>query len=252
MKERMLVLAKATPTLSKKYQELVCIAGITDKGEWRRIYPVRWECFWQRSDKKFSKKQWIEYETEVDRPSDHRKESRKVREITIKPLNEARFSEIKDLIKNRITTLEKLQEVGVREESLGVIKPLILDFVEEKSDLHEKAEGMKPQKTLFGKEAVRLDVPEKQYSYIFYCSDTCRTKHKLLCEDWELTELYRNCKQYRDVGVYKDDNELFLKIKQRMLEDMLKKNELYFVVGSHYRFPSFMIVGVLYPKKGDI
>lgn len=39
MKERLLVLAKAAPEASKKYEELICVAGITEKGEWRRIYP---------------------------------------------------------------------------------------------------------------------------------------------------------------------------------------------------------------------
>jgi len=31
---------KTYPTLSKKYDELVCTAGILDNGSWARIYPL--------------------------------------------------------------------------------------------------------------------------------------------------------------------------------------------------------------------
>lgn len=40
MKEELLILVKTYPTLSKKYFELVCTAGINKNGEWRRIYPI--------------------------------------------------------------------------------------------------------------------------------------------------------------------------------------------------------------------
>ena len=38
--ERILITVKTYPTLSKKYAELVCTAGVNETGEWRRIYPV--------------------------------------------------------------------------------------------------------------------------------------------------------------------------------------------------------------------
>ena len=52
----MLVLAKAYPIISRKYEHLVCIAGITEAGEWRRIYPVPWDVFWSGKETKFKKK----------------------------------------------------------------------------------------------------------------------------------------------------------------------------------------------------
>ena len=73
----------------------------------------------------------------------------------------------------------------------------------------------------------------------------------MMCEDWELSELYRRCEQYRKAGNYKDENEVFEKVKQRFFNDMIKKKEIYFIVGTHYRFNSFMIVGVIYPKNTD-
>ncbi|MDE1768833.1 MAG: hypothetical protein KGH67_04430 [Candidatus Micrarchaeota archaeon] len=51
MKEKLLVLAKAAPEISSKYEHLVCVAGITESGEWRRIYPIPWKIFWESSSK---------------------------------------------------------------------------------------------------------------------------------------------------------------------------------------------------------
>ena len=56
--EKLLVLAKASPTVSKKYEHLVCVGGLTEANEWRRIYPVPWKFFFGGG---FKKKSWIEY-----------------------------------------------------------------------------------------------------------------------------------------------------------------------------------------------
>ena len=43
-KERVLITVKTYPTLSSKYGELVCTAGIrASDGEWIRIYPMPFE-----------------------------------------------------------------------------------------------------------------------------------------------------------------------------------------------------------------
>ena len=40
MKKKVLVVVKAYPSISKSYGELVCTAGIDEKGAWVRIYPL--------------------------------------------------------------------------------------------------------------------------------------------------------------------------------------------------------------------
>ena len=39
-KERVLITVKTYPTLSRKYGETVCTAGVRHDGSWLRIYPV--------------------------------------------------------------------------------------------------------------------------------------------------------------------------------------------------------------------
>ncbi len=249
MKERLLVLAKAAPIVSTKYENLVCVAGITDKGEWRRLYPIPWKCFWGRSPNQFSKKQWIEYELRSDEPSDHRPESRKVKYETIRAIGTASFKDINAIIQPKLTTLEKLVSIGPRKASLGIVRPAIDEFYEMTNAQYEKWTGQKAQTTLNNTSAQPLEIPQKKYGYKFRDSKT--GAHALLCEDWEIAELYRNCEEYRKKGKYKDDAEVFEKIKQKMFNELPAKKDLYFVVGTHFRFPTYMIVGALYPKKTD-
>lgn len=61
LRERILVTAKTYPTLSKKYGELVCTAGVREDGSWVRLYPVPF----RRLDEKdrYTKYDWIETST---------------------------------------------------------------------------------------------------------------------------------------------------------------------------------------------
>ncbi len=252
MKERLLVLAKAAPEASKKYEELICVAGITDKGEWRRIYPIPWEVFWKTSPNRFEKKWWIEYELQSQSPSDHRPESRKIKFETIKPLRKATFSEIENLLKPRLQTIEEIEQKGVKIQSLGVVEPReVFDFLRSDNPHYEKLVTMGKQLDLFGKPAMKLEPPRFKYSYKFK-DDLDGRVHENLCEDWEAVMLYLNCEKMRLVGKYKDEKEVDEKVRDKMLRDIFKNGQVYFIVGSHYRFATYMIVGVIYPTKNDL
>lgn len=57
-KTKVLICVKTYPTLSEKYDELVCTAGVKEDGSWIRIYPVPFRKL--NYDKQYSKWQWIE------------------------------------------------------------------------------------------------------------------------------------------------------------------------------------------------
>lgn len=250
MKERLLVLAKACPEISSKYESLVCVAGITDKGEWRRIYPIPWKVFWKTSSTYFKKKTWIEYELQDNKPSDHRPESRKIKFETIKMLREASFKEIQKNLNERLSTIEDIESKGAKVQSIGVLKPLeILDFSPTTNQHYESLLNRSSQLNLFGKKAIHLDIPKYKYRYIFKDDKDGRI-HEMLCEDWEVGELHRKCEEYRIQGKYKNEEEVQEKVRQKFLE-LSKNSNSYFIVGSHFRFPTFMIVGLIYPKKSD-
>ena len=74
----LLLMVKTYPQPSKKYQNLVCSAGITDDGRWLRLYPIRFEQF--IGDYGIEKHDILRLKIEKNNVDD-RKESYKVNEI---------------------------------------------------------------------------------------------------------------------------------------------------------------------------
>ena len=70
MKKKVLITVKTYPTLSNKYDETVCTAGIDENGNWIRIYPVPYRKLYTQ----YSKYQWIELDL-IKRTADPRPES---------------------------------------------------------------------------------------------------------------------------------------------------------------------------------
>lgn len=69
---KVLITVKTYPTLSTKYDELVCTAGFREDGSWIRIYPVQ---FRKRPySQQYEKYQWIEVDL-VKNEKDFRPES---------------------------------------------------------------------------------------------------------------------------------------------------------------------------------
>ncbi len=81
MRTKGLITVKAYPAISSKYGETVCTAGITEDGNWIRIYPIPY----RKLDyaKQFKKYDWVELDLKRNE-SDFRPESfRPVRLDTI-------------------------------------------------------------------------------------------------------------------------------------------------------------------------
>src|SRR6478609_2126177 len=85
---KVLITVKTYPTLSTKYEELVCTAGFREDGTWIRIYPVQ---FRKRPyGQQYKKYQWIEVDLEKNekdfrpesfRPHSHESEIKLISEV---------------------------------------------------------------------------------------------------------------------------------------------------------------------------
>lgn len=75
---KVLIAVKTYPTLSSKYDELVCTAGFLEDGSWIRIYPIPFRKL--EYDKQYSKYDWVEVDLERNH-SDFRPESFKPKSI---------------------------------------------------------------------------------------------------------------------------------------------------------------------------
>jgi hypothetical protein len=74
-RKRVYITVKTYPTLSEKYDELVCTAGICEDGSWIRLYPLPFRKL--ELEQKYKKWQWIEVDVER-RTRDFRPESYKL------------------------------------------------------------------------------------------------------------------------------------------------------------------------------
>ncbi len=266
--EKILVLTKAYPTPSKKYIETVCTAGINiDTFELRRLYPINYRSL--PSEKRYKKWQVIEVKTApADR--DKRKESRKVvNPDSIKILDEfskkydvdrygksawvARLSIVKRVL---YKSLEELNEHKKKDNiSLGFIKPRrIIDFTinniddgeewERKLARHTYTQQTTLMEHIYGIEKKPLEPIKYIFRYKFYCNDPRCSGHEIMVEDWELLESYRKWKD--EYG----DKEVIKKLKKKYFEWMTKERDLYFFMGTDYKYGKFLIIGLFYfPKK---
>lgn len=83
-RKRIFVLVKTYPTVSRRYRETVCTAGILEDGTWIRLYPVPFRLM--KDEKKYKKYTWINVDVEKNN-SDFRIESYRpdISSIAIEP-----------------------------------------------------------------------------------------------------------------------------------------------------------------------
>ena len=139
-RKKILITVKTYPTLSSKYDELVCTAGVTEGGEWIRLYPVPFRKL--ELYKQYKKYQWIELEVEK-RTQDPRPESYKP--LNIDQMVHGDYVDTKDnwslrkslVLKNVYEDMDKLIAANKNDSglSLAVFKPTeIVDFTIEPCD----------------------------------------------------------------------------------------------------------------------
>ncbi|MCL7410323.1 MAG: hypothetical protein M8350_00715 [Methanosarcinaceae archaeon] len=93
------------------------------------------------------------------------------------------------------------------------------------------------------REKVKMPI---EFRYIFKCKDEPEcTGHKIILIDWELNELARNImRKDKDPDVIKE------KIKNKLF-DYMKTRDLYFFMGTHFRFGTWIIIGIFYPPQPE-
>jgi len=267
---KVLILVKTYPTLSKKYSELVCTAGITEDYKWIRIYPIPFRLL--EYEKKYQKYQWIEADL-IRNHSDPRPESYKINNIdTIKLLDtidtKNGWEQRRQLLLENLIIYKNLDEIIDKtknnELSLVFFKPSkIIDFIIEEteaewdSDLVKKINNDIKQPELFDTEAEKQAketfklVKKVPYKFSYRFADETGKESCLMIEDWEIGQLYLNCLKYSN----NDANIAVEKVKQKYFTEFQKK-DLYLFLGTTRQFHGwaknpFVIIGVFYPPYSN-
>jgi hypothetical protein len=263
-KTKVLITVKTYPSISSKYDELVCTAGFREDGTWIRIYPVPFRK--KAYEEQYKKYDWIEidlvknksdFRPESYRPHSHDTEIKIIDHID--PINN--WVERKKFVLGKVyTNLKELIAEAHNKDictSLAVFKPSsIEDFeikpVERNWDKVKiaKLEEERKQLNLFKQPEAPFEVVNKlpyKFSYVF--TDIQGYKSTMMIEDWEIGQLYWNCLKKHEG----DENMATSDVKKKYFDDFAKTKDLYLFLGTSqlHHFPSknpFMIIGTFHPK----
>lgn len=256
-KLKVLITVKTYPIPSAKYDELVCTAGVTESGDFVRLYPVNFRDL--PFSQQYKKYQWIEVMAEKHRGRDVRKESYRPDSDTIQIIGEpiksnpgnwverARYALVK-----KARSMEDLNDQREADRtSLGVFKPKkIHDLVISDDDPDWKA-GFKAalqQARLWETRTVSKEPPRKvpfKFHYQFECDDARCNGHRMMIEDWEVGALF-----WRLVDQGLSHKDAADKVREKFLSELCGPDkDTHFFVGTILAYPkTWVVIGVFYPK----
>ena len=265
-KRKVFITVKTYPTLSRKYDELVCTAGILDDGSWVRIYPLPFRKM--DYEDRYKKYQWIELSL-IKNTSDSRPESHRVvdpENIILGKVIDTKnnWQERKSILfdKNPIYTNrdELITKAHANELSLAIFKPKkIIDFVVKEVEREHNADCLahlteqSKQFSLFDiqseteveTEFSRVNKLPYKFSYTFV--DDIGKESTLMIEDWEIGALYWNCLK----ACNNDEALAIQKVREKYFGEFLKR-DIYLFLGTTRQYHSwasnpFVIIGIFCP-----
>ena len=262
-KKRIYILAKTYPTISEKYAELVCTAGILESGSWIRLYPVPFRLL--KDESKYPKYTWVEVAA-FRNESDFRVESYRpdIDTIKVDPRpSKVDWDERRKIIfrnkKGAYTNLKWLiDKVKKDNSSLAIFKPTkILDFVVEQDERDWDPETIASLKAeskqydLFkNSEEIEKEfklVRKVPYKFSYKFEDDSGKESALMIADWEIGMLYFNCLKRA-----KGNEKVAIANVRKKYFDSFIKSDIHFFLGTtkafHNAAPNpFIIIGVFCP-----
>jgi hypothetical protein len=249
---RVLITAKAYPTVSVKYGEAVCVAGIrldTPQPQWVRLFPVTFREL--AAELQFKKYEVISLEA--------RKHSSDTRVETWRPNTDtivredfvpaggpwtARRKLIEPLVGPTMCALHRGRKKNGSGPSLGLIRPAqIRDLaVGPEGEWSSGQLGTIGQGNLLTTKS-ELTRPAHAFSYRYTCEEPGCKGHRQKVVDWELGESYRRWPQRGDA--------LVEAIKQKWFDSMCAdgRETMFFVGDQHTRPGQFLVLGTWYPER---
>lgn len=254
---KLLITVKTYPIPSEKYDELVCTAGVTEAGDFVRLYPINFRDLPYRSQ--YTKYQWIEVSAKQHSGRDTRKESLRPDASTLRILGEP-LSTVKNwsaraeyVLKKQAASMEDLADRQASDRtSLGIFRPKAIFDLEISPDAPEwKPSFLSALKQAkIWDNATSREPPRKvpfKFHYRFSCNDArCKGKHRMMIEDWEVGALF-----WRLVDKGATQQEAAEKVRAKFLDEICSpKNDTHFYVGTILAHPkNWVVIGLFYPQK---
>ena len=161
-------------------------------------------------------------------------------------MKKADDDEVRAVTKQLISlNIGSIQQSGA---SLGLIKPKILDYDIKIISTELKDEQL--QITEDGGVGAKNLVKFKQESvYYFVCKDrdgcSCLNQpHRMSIHDWEVNDWYRQV-----VERTQNPDEIRAEMRKKWFDWMKNERDTYFMMGTHHRYKTWMVVSVLYLRR---
>lgn len=270
MPRKKILLSVATyPLPSRSYDELVCTAGITEDGEWVRIYPFplsRLIDLKRKGKIQDIKYNWIELDLRK-RDDDFRPESHSpvhydfrdfVSHGKIDTTSNWRIRKqhcLKNVYTNLATLVDDSKEPS--NVSLATFRPTrILDLVVEEDERDWKPvwKSLRQQLSLFDEQSatdIETIIPKVPYKFKYKLQDEAGKRSTMMIEDWEIGALFWKCLE-RARG---DEQKAIAKVKEKYFDEFVSRKDLYLFLGTTKQYHQrrmanpFVIIGLFYPKK---
>ncbi len=248
---KVLITVMTYPHPSTRHRELVCVAGITENGEWVRLYPVDYR--YRPPYQQFKKYQWIEVELAPSgQGKDNRKESREPNLDTIRILGECLSTKDGWLERRKIIdplphrTLNELKALYDTERvSLGSVRPtrvLDIEVTPVEREWKPKWKTLFSQLLLFDEQQKPLRKLPYKFQYVFECEDG-DNPHKAMIVDWELGVLF--LKESDRLG---SDEAAAKSVRDRYLNVLCAPDkDTRFFMGTRLPFNTWLVIGVFWP-----
>lgn len=250
--KRVLITVKTYPTPAWKGGEVVCTAGITEEGEWIRLFPIPYRLL-DDPRQQFSKYEWIEARVRKaqsdPRPESYNVDIDSIRVIgRIKPNKgwEARKAIVSPFMGKSMCQLRIDRNLN-QFPTLGIVRPSHIDQLRiEPTNAEWSSDELARMAQLRFIENGQTQPLQKipfTFFYDFTCeSPTCKG-HRMSCTDWEMSQSYRRWSRK-----YQGDWEKAFRITYE--SGMKEKNDTHFYVGTVHGHPNnWVIVGLWYPRK---
>lgn len=249
---KILIATKTYPSISTKYQETVCTAGILLSEEenplqWIRIYPIRYR--YLDFDKRYPR--WAIVSAKIKRnDQDYRPESFKIDDNSLEIIRKIDTTNNWQERKSLVLSLQfrSIADIQAQGKSLGIIKPKSIErFFSKKTsrEWNQKQQTVLNQLDLF---EPNIDLEKIPYKFFYQFTDEDNVPHKYSISDWEIMELYRKCRDRSQLLGLEAEQYALEKVRQKLEDDFLESKDLYFIVGNlKNHAKSFMIIGLFYP-----
>lgn len=249
---KILIATKTYPSISTKYQETVCTAGILLSEEenplqWIRIYPIRYR--YLDFDKRYPR--WAIVSAKIKKnDQDYRPESFRIDDNSLQIIRKIDTTNNWQERKSLVLSLQfrSIADIQAQGKSLGIIKPKSIErFFSKKTsrEWNQKQQTVLNQLDLF---EPNIDLEKIPYQFVYQFTDEDNVPHKYSISDWEIMELYRKCRDRSQLSGLEAEQYALEKVRQKLEDDFLESKDLYFIVGNiKNHAKSFMIIGLFYP-----